>query len=183
MGYSTEFTGTIAVTPPLNAEEIEYLRLFAATRHVERHRGPYYVDGQYGHGDNHDVINDSTPSAGQPGLWCQWVATSGGAGIEGGGEDGFSNAHAWMQYIIDHFLRPGGHAKGMPGFEAFTFDHTLNGSLVAQGDDLRDEWQLDVDDNTALVFGLTAADADVKDAELLALPVEDLLRIIDEYGP
>jgi hypothetical protein len=54
-----------------------------------------------------------------------------------------------MQYLIDHFLKPGGHALGEPGFADFTFDHVVNGTIDAQGEDPDDTWQLAVIDNVA----------------------------------
>jgi hypothetical protein len=32
MGYTTEFAGSVSISPPLNAHEIAYLRKFAASR-------------------------------------------------------------------------------------------------------------------------------------------------------
>jgi hypothetical protein len=32
MGYTTEFDGSVSISPPLNAHEIAYLRKFAASR-------------------------------------------------------------------------------------------------------------------------------------------------------
>ena len=45
MGYTTEFEGSVSISPPLNAHEIAYLRKFAASRRTARARGPYFVDG------------------------------------------------------------------------------------------------------------------------------------------
>ena len=45
MGYTTEFDGSVSISPPLNAHEIAYLRKFAASRRMDRARGPYFVDG------------------------------------------------------------------------------------------------------------------------------------------
>ena len=45
MGYTTEFEGSVGISPPLNAHEIAYLRKSAASRRMDRTRGPYFVDG------------------------------------------------------------------------------------------------------------------------------------------
>jgi hypothetical protein len=45
MGYTTEFDGSMSISPPLNAHEIAYLRKFASSRRMDRARGPYFVDG------------------------------------------------------------------------------------------------------------------------------------------
>ena len=36
MGYTTEFDGSVSISPPLNAHEIAYLRKFAASRRMDR---------------------------------------------------------------------------------------------------------------------------------------------------
>ena len=40
MGYTTEFDGSVSISPPLNADEIAYLRKFAASRRMDRTRVP-----------------------------------------------------------------------------------------------------------------------------------------------
>jgi hypothetical protein len=149
MGYTTTFTGRIAVAPPLNAHEIDYLRKFAATRRTDRDRGPYYVDGTgcAGQGRDADIRDYNRPPAGQPSLWCKWEPTADGLAIEWNGQEKFYGPSEWMAYLVDHFLRPGARAHGNPGFEDFTFDHLLNGVLDAQGEEPWDTWQLTVRDN------------------------------------
>jgi hypothetical protein len=39
MGYTTEFDGSVSISPPLNAHEIAYLRKFAASRRMAVLRG------------------------------------------------------------------------------------------------------------------------------------------------
>ncbi|HVK36196.1 MAG TPA: hypothetical protein VM428_11120 [Microlunatus sp.] len=41
MGYTTEFTGFVTVSPPLNPAEIAYLDQFSDTRRMNRPAGPY----------------------------------------------------------------------------------------------------------------------------------------------
>ncbi|GAA2815412.1 hypothetical protein GCM10010441_45070 [Kitasatospora paracochleata] len=155
MGYTTTFTGRIAVEPPLGAQEIAYLRKFAGTRRMDRDNGPYYVDGTgyAGQGRDADIREYSKPPAGQPGLSCRWEPTDDGTAIEWNGWEKFYNATEWMAYLVDHFLKPGAHAQGMPGFEDFTFDHVLNGVIDAQGEEDWDTWQLTVSDNTVSATG------------------------------
>ena len=154
MGYNTDFEGSVAVSPPLNGHEMRYLCQFAATRHIDRRRGPYYVDGQHGSGDDSDVLSDD-PHPSQPGRWCRWVPTADGDALEWDGAEKFYKAAEWMQYVIDHFLCLNGLAQGHPGFENFTFDHVINGSIAAQGEDPEDTWDLDVDENIVKILGLT----------------------------
>src|SRR6478735_9098142 len=113
MGYTTEFSGQISVEPPLNAEEIAYLKRFAASRRMKRTQGPYHAtdDGNFGQDDREGVLDYNEPPSGQPGLWCQWVPTDDGTAIEWDGGEKFYNSVEWMRYIIDHFLKPGAIAK------------------------------------------------------------------------
>jgi hypothetical protein len=79
MGYTAEVDGRVSVSPPLDSHEIAYLRKFAASRRMDRTRGPYFVDGSgpFGQGRDDDTQNFNKPPAGQPGLWCQWEPTEG----------------------------------------------------------------------------------------------------------
>lgn len=161
MGYTTDFSGQISVEPPLNAEEIAFLKAFNETRRVKRERGPYFV-GDYDSGVWHadgkakspgeqdDVVDSNRPPEGQPGLWCQWVPTDDGEFIEWDGGEKFYESVAWMEYIIDHFLKPGAEAfkSSDPQFNKFTFDHICNGEIEAQGEDPDDIWKLVVENNS-----------------------------------
>ncbi len=154
MGYTTEFLGRVEVVPPLNAEEIEFLKKFNATRRMYRKNGPYFVDGggYLGQGRDADVIDYNSPSAGQPGLWCQWTPTDDGAAIEWDGGEKFYDSEEWMQYLIDHFLKPGACAAGELKF--LQANHVLNGIIKAQGDVMDDRWKLVVTDNVVTRVGL-----------------------------
>jgi len=151
MGYTTEFEGSVRVVPPLNATESAYLRKFAGTRRMARTRGPYFVDGSgdWGQGEDDDITEYNDPPRGQPGLWCKWVPTDDDASIEWDGGEKFYYAEDWMQYLIDHFLKPGAYASrsGDLQFEAFTFDHIVNGHIDAAGEETDDRWRLIVRDN------------------------------------
>jgi hypothetical protein len=156
MGYTTEFSGEIAIVPPLNAEEIEFINKFASSRRVQRTQGPYYVEdddcGKLKPGSNsfggEGVTDMNSPPEGQPGLWCQWIATDDGAAITWDGGEKFYHSEEWMRYIITHFLgfAPMAKAKHPQEF-AFLQGHTLNGEIEAQGEDADDMWKLIVADN------------------------------------
>ena len=150
MGYTTEFYGKINVTPPLNEDEITYLRLFNKTRRMDRKKGPYFVGGKgdYGQDKEEDVRDYNQPPKGQPGLWCQWVPSEDGSGIEWDGNEKFYESEEWMAYIIDHFLKPGAIAKTVEKNGSVKFvDHVCNGVIEAQGEDRGDIWKLVVKDN------------------------------------
>lgn len=146
MGYTTEFSGSINVDPPLNEAEIDYLKRFAESRRMKRKNGPYYIGtGSSGQDQEPDIEDYNRPPDGQPGLWCQWVPNDNGTEIEWDGGEKFYNSPEWMQYIIDHFLAPGAKAKSeLPFLQA---NHVLNGEIEAQGEESDDRWLLVVKDN------------------------------------
>lgn len=151
MGYTTDFDGQIKIVPALNEAEIAYLNKFAGTRRMDREKGPYFVDGTgfMGQGPDDDVRNHNAPPAGQPGLWCKWVPTDDGAFIEWDGCEKFDDSAKWMQYIIDHFLKPDCAAAGVvPGIVG---GHYCNGMIYAQGESPDDMWRLVVMDNVVTV--------------------------------
>jgi len=130
MGYTTDFEGSISVTPPMKPELITFLNKFANTRRMNRTKGPDYVDGpDFGE----DIINHNTPPEGQPGLWCQWIPSEDGTEISWDGEEKFYLSPQWMKYIIDRYLVPAG--------------HTCNGEIEAFGEDPEDRWKIIVRNN------------------------------------
>lgn len=153
MGYTTEFTGSVTVTPPLNPDEIDYLRRFADSRRMDRTAGPYAVADTGFRGP--DVKDYNRPPQGQPGLWCDWTPTDDGSAIRWNGTKKFRNADEWMAYLIDTFLAPDAalsvelrnRVPGRyydPAFARFTFDHVVDGVIDAQGEDFDDRWRLAV---------------------------------------
>lgn len=173
MGYTTEFTGQIAISPPLNPTEIAYLNKFSETRRMERGNGPYFVEGTgfAGQGRDGDVIDFNRPPEEQPGLWCQWVPTEDGAALEWNQGEKFYCAPEWMTYLINHFLKPGAWTAPLPEFATFTFDHTLDGVINAQGEEPDDAWQLVVMNN---IVHTRRFDEEIPDVQ------GDMLARIDE---
>lgn len=150
MGYTTEFSGQVTVTPALSPEEITFLNKFSETRRMDRTKGPYFVDGtgDFGQGHDADIVNFNEPPKGQPGLWCQWIPTEDGTAIVWNGAEKFYEADAWMAYLIDHFIgsKPLA-AKELP----FLKGHKCDGEIEAQGEDSDDRWKLIVEDNRVSV--------------------------------
>lgn len=129
---------------------------------MKRKAGPYFVEGSgfRGQGHDDDVIDHNGPPDDQPGLWCQWEPTADGRFIVWDGGEKFYSAPEWMKYLIDHFLKPGAEAQQLVDgiqdkvptpFTHFTFNHTLNGEIFAQGEDPDDRWVLVVKDNEVSV--------------------------------
>jgi len=155
MGYTTYFYGSVSVEPPLNETEVQYLRKFSYSRRMHREKGPYFVDGEgfRGQGPDPDILDQSQPSIGQPGLWCQWLPTDDGNEIVWDEGEKFYYAPEWMKYLIQHFLAPGAIASlsGDPQFADFTFNHTVNGVICAEGEESSDRWDLIVENNVVYV--------------------------------
>jgi len=150
MGYTTEFDGSIAVEPPLSAEEVSYINKFASIRHMHRKNGPYFVDDVEDCLFNDipppaEIINPNRSDPTQPGLYCQWVASDDGKTITWDDGEKFYEAEAWMEYIINHFIGTSPLAqKDLPFFTG----HNCNGQIEASGEVTDDNWLLVVEDNT-----------------------------------
>lgn len=127
------FCGHIRVTPPLNVAEFTYLAAFSESR---RHAGrdhPYDVPG-HPHDDGPDCTIDryNTPVDGQPELWCPWVPCCAGECLTVDDAEKVGAPVEWLQYLLDHFLRPDARAASSRSsdFEAFTFDHVLSDAVA-----------------------------------------------------
>jgi hypothetical protein len=151
MGYTTDFSGRFNITPHLSGVHCAYLTAFANTRRMKRRadqtetrpdpvreavRLPIGPDGAYftgegglmGQDDGPDVLNHNEPPEGQPGLWCQWVPTADGTGIEWDGNEKFYDYVEWIQYLIDNFLAPWG--------------YTLDGTVKWRGEYMDDNGEI-----------------------------------------
>lgn len=158
MGYSTDFAGRLEIRPPLNAHETAYLTAYAETRHQPRRSGPYTVAADP---HNPNAIGDpdvTDHDRDLPNIWCDWQPTPDGTALAWNGTEKSYSAPEWIAYPIDTFLRPGAAlhrelAHPVPGhtyppqLAAFTFDHTLNGLIQAQGQQPDHRYRITVTDN------------------------------------
>jgi hypothetical protein len=86
--------------------------------------GEYFVAGGSNPPHNNLVVNYNDPPEGQPGLWCQWTPNQkntkhtygshsfnapDGTEIGWDGGEKFYEYVAWLEYIIEHFLKPWGY--------------------------------------------------------------------------
>ena len=95
----------------------------------------YFVGGvgDFGQDDDLSVIDHNDPPKNQPGLWCQWVPSADGEGIEWNGGEKFYYYVEWLNYIIKNFLIPWG--------------LVLNGTVKWRGEDFNDAGKIIVKDN------------------------------------
>lgn len=157
MGYTTDFEGRFILDRPLSLTHRMYLSKFSDTRRMKRdpaiaetfpdpvrlsvglrtvgEEGGYFVGALGFAGQAHDasIVNYNEPPRGQPGLWCQWVPSEDGFGIEWNGTEKFYRYVEWIEYLIGHFLGPWG--------------YTLNGKVRWQGENEGDRGVLLVEDN------------------------------------
>lgn len=159
MGYTTDFRGTVKLDKPLTVAHLNYLKAFNQTRRMQRRagdaakmsdpireatgllvgvQGGYFVNGKGAFGQDRDdsVVNANEPPHGQPGLWCQWVPTDDGTGIEWDGGEKFYDYVEWMKYIITHFLKPWGYvANGQIEWRGEEWGDT--GVIVVENNEVR----------------------------------------------
>lgn len=154
MGYSTDFFGSLDISPPIKPEHEAYINKFSETRRMKRNAAlaetlpdetraavglPIGVEGSYfvggggfaGQEDDASVVNHNSEPAEQPGLWCQWVIEDGK--LEWNGSEKFYNYVEWMEYLIAHFFKPWG--------------YTLNGTIEWHGEDRHDVGRIVVANN------------------------------------
>ena len=162
MGYTTEFRGKFNLDKPLTAAHMAYLKAFATGRRMTRDAektkllpdplreavllpvgvdGGYFVNGEgfCGQGHSSDVIDYNVSPSGQPGLWCQWVPSEDGTGIEWDGGEKFYDYVEWIRYVIDNFLEPWG--------------YIVDGSVEWRGEEWDDTGPICVTDNTVEADG------------------------------
>jgi hypothetical protein len=156
VGYTTSFHGHFSLDKPLAAEHKVYLEAFSDTRRMKRNSaktekmkdkrrkdaalpigidGGFYVGDQedFGQSKTSDVLDYNSPPAGQPGLWCQWVPTEDGMGMEWNQSEKFYHYTEWLTYLIDNFLKPWG--------------YVVNGNVSWTGEDSDDLGRIWVKNN------------------------------------
>ena len=71
--------------------------------------------------------------------WVDWAPSVDGTHLCWQEADKSNNPIPQITYLIEHFLKPGAHASSddHEDFEAFTFDHVVNGTMAAERSDGR----------------------------------------------
>ena len=168
MGFSTKYLGRLDIEPRLNQAEVQWLTAYAELdrryftdpyevpmnprafrieqdrRREERAQDrETAVPKRARRAKDPEPFSTLTPRDGSPYPHLDWRPCPEGCCLAWDSSTEKSRmAEAWLQYLIDHFLRPGAIARtsGRSDFDAFTFDHTLNGVIAAQRDDTRELW-------------------------------------------
>jgi hypothetical protein len=149
MGYTTEFEGRFNLDKPLTVPQFNYLNAFSEVRHVVRDAGiavqqpdplrikvglPIGIDAEFYVADDDAGVKDyNQEPVTCPGLWCQWVPTDDGEGIEWNGAEKFYEYVKWLEYIVKNFIKPWG--------------LTLNGEVTWEGEDNKDIGKIVVKNN------------------------------------
>ena len=116
--------------------------------------GGYYCGSGYaGQGSDKSIVDYNQPPTGQPGLWCQWIPTKNGKGIEWNGQEKFYAYVEWLEYLIKNFLKPWG--------------YTVSGIVRWQGEDSGDKGILIVKKNKVNAYG-------IEEYKVLQTPVKEL---------
>jgi len=161
MGYTTDFYGQFELDRPLAPKHAEYLNQFSETRRMKRNagvaaklpdptreaaglpigtEGEYFVGagGDFGQNSDESVLDYNGHPRTQPGLWCQWVPTEDGLGIEWNGTEKFYYYVEWLEYIVENFLKPWG--------------YVLNGAVEWSGEERGDVGIIKVKDNVVTAY-------------------------------
>lgn len=86
MGYTTEFSGKMTISPPLQPHMVETVNLFCE----ERHGGPMQV------------------YEGMPTFWCDWEVSEDGSKIYWNGSEKSYYMDRWLALLIKRFIAPQG---------------------------------------------------------------------------
>lgn len=161
MGYNTQFSGDFFdLHKPLSSEHKAYLEKFSNSRRVKRdiklldrnptleavglplgEEGAYFVDTPKPYAEeirDPSVVAYNKPPKGQPSLWCGWTPSSDGKKIVWDESEKFEAYVEWIEYIIEHFLKPWG--------------YVLNGSCKWEGEERDDYGIILLESNTVKVL-------------------------------
>lgn len=156
MGYTTDFTRHVKVSPPLNEDEISFLEDFNRQRHFKREGGPLSLTKD----SAKEALDYNNTHPEIPGLWMQWVSNEDGNFIHWDGNEKFYNSPKWMEFLIDYlfsekareYVTYWASVEGAdPRLKNFTFNHIFNGTIYAQGEIKEDKWRLRVKNNEVTV--------------------------------
>ncbi len=146
MGYTTDFSGRFQLDKPLQPKIKQFLQKLGETRRMKRNveeafgiEGEFFVfgTGDYGQGQDDNIVDFNQEPSTQPSLWCQWIPNEDGTAIEWDGNEKFYGYNDWLFYIINKILAPNG--------------YTLNGVVTWQGEETGDVGKIVVVDNVITI--------------------------------
>ena len=146
MGYTTDFAGRFQLDKPLAPKVKKFLTMLNETRRMKRNvdeafgiDGEFFVfgTGEYGQGNDDNIVSFNNEPSTQPSLWCQWIPTEDGTGIEWDCGEKFYSYNDWLFYLIHKILAPNG--------------YTLNGVVKWQGEEVGDVGKIVVIDNVITI--------------------------------
>lgn len=157
-----EYIGRFDLDRTLDPEQFEYLKKFSRTRRMKRNpeltekrvdnarRGsvnlPVGPDGCYfvgetgyaGQDTGEDVVESNRPPEGQPGLWCQWTPCEDAKGLEWDQGEKFYHEAEWLEYLIQHFLKPWGYE--LNGTVSVVYNDKEAGKITVSQNVITDRW-------------------------------------------
>lgn len=157
MGYTTAFDGIFHLNKRLFDSETLYLLEFSRTRRMNRNpailqdvsdaartavglplgeEGCYFVNEKWDEESELSIVDYNHPPKTQPGLWCQWIPTADGGGIQWNGMEKFYDYVEWLQYLINNFIEPWG--------------YVLRGEVNWQGEEAADVGMIWVENNVII---------------------------------
>jgi hypothetical protein len=140
MGVIHEFSGSIAIKPPLNKTEITFLQKFNKMA-----GDPTTITTKDGVTITYDYYQSSEE---HPDMYCRWTVSDDGRKIMWDGWEKFYEYEEWMRFIIEHFLQPGCKAASeLPFLQA---NHVCNGVIDVECPEYGAEFQLVVEDNRVM---------------------------------
>ena len=146
MGYTTDFSGRFQLDKPLQPKIKQFLQKLGETRRMKRNveeafgiEGEFFVfgTGDYGQGQDDNIVEFNQEPSTQPSLWCQWIPNEEGTAIEWDGNEKFYAYNDWIFYIINKILAPNG--------------YTLNGVVTWQGEETGDVGKIVIVDNVITI--------------------------------
>jgi len=135
VGYTTDFRGSIRISPPLLPSLVTYVNTLNGTRRVKRNLPEHFgVDGEFfvdvdgfdwKNAADPTILDYNKPPNTQPSLWCGWEISEDGADLHWDGGEKFYEYIPWLAYLMGSILIPLG--------------CTMNGEIEWVGEDVFDD--------------------------------------------
>lgn len=153
-----KYSGSLAIDPPLNADEVKALSAFFRSRRILTTGGP--LDCRNLPNFHSEVIDMTRQPEGQPGEWCDLEVSADGTKLlwkEDSGTD--RDLHEWIIYVINYLLKDGAQYSFrdrdldmslVPDGNllwSFTFNHAVNGEMTGTAAEKDGVWRITVKDN------------------------------------